>query len=311
MKDFHRPFQPIQGVLTNNGDSAVDWGGREWGTHRHHVRELLEHAVNSISNKDRAAVLGAGNHGDLDLPELANRFAQVTVLDTEANSIEEVLELSVGTYSGKIKSLTNVDYTCLDQIHFYETWEDMLINHAPAAEIAAYVKNCSFEARRYEALPHLKKSFSLVVSSSVHTQLFYIHALTQLSGYADQYSSQEVGQIMEALMYLRNSLVADYNRLLISLLKPDGRLVVWSDMIRLDESNAGLLDRLYALQSDEERTQFLFRSFGQSGMEAAVVGLKGLYEQVKPEGQLFKSWVWLTGVERQYVAAGLSGVPRK
>jgi hypothetical protein len=311
MKDFHRPFQPIQGVQPQDTDSAVDWGGREWGTHRFHVRQLLEHAVDSLSIKDKVAVLGAGNHGDVDLPELTNQFTQVTVLDTEANSIEEVLELSGEAVASKVKSLTNVDYTCLDQIHFYETWEDLLLNAAPAAEIAAYLKDCAFSARAHEPLPHLKKNFTLVISSSVHTQLFYIHALTQFAGYASQYDSQEVEQIMEALIYLRNSLIADYNRLLLSLLKPDGRLVMWSDMIRLDEHNMSLLDELYAQQGEEERMGFLFRSFGEGGMVAAVLGLKGLYDQLKPEGQLFKSWVWMTGVEKQCVAAGFSGIPRR
>jgi hypothetical protein len=141
--------------------------------------------------------------------------------------------------------------------------------------------------------------------------LFYIHALTQFSGYADQYSSQEIGQIVEGLKYLRNSLVSDYNRLLVSLLKPEGKLVIWSDMIRLDEQNGTLLDTLYGLQTEQERIAFLFRSFGESGMEAALLGLKGVYDQLKPEGQLFKSWVWLTGTEKQYIAAGFSGAPRK
>jgi hypothetical protein len=311
MREFQRPFQPNQDYQPENGDNVVDWGGREWGTHRFHVRQLLEHAIDSLSVKDKVVVLGAGNHGDVDLPELANQFIQVTVLDTDANAIEEVIEQSGTLVSAKVKSLTNVDYTCLDQIHFYETWEEMLMNHTSAPDMVSYLRNCSFEARKHEALPHLKKSFSLVISSSVHTELFYIHALTQFSVYAEQYNSQEIGQIMEGLAYLRNSLIVDYNRLLVSLLKPEGRLVVWSDMIRLDEKNETLLDSLYGLYTEAERIAFLFRAFGEVGMEVAVLGLKGLYDQLKPEGQLFKSWVGLSGQEKQYIAAGFSGVLRK
>jgi hypothetical protein len=310
MRDFHRPFQPITDQPLQEGEHAVDWGSHEWGTHRYHVRQLIEHAIDTLSFQDKAAIFGAGNHGDVDLPELANRFSQVTVLDTEDNSIEEVLESSGGSIASKVKSLTNLDYTRMDQINFYETWEDMLLNQASASEISAYLKDCAFTVRRHEVLPHLKKSFSLVVSSSVHTQLFYIHALTQFAGYTSQYNSREVAQIMDALVYLRNSLLADYNRMLVSLLKPEGRLVMWSDMIRLDEHNRTLLDSLYALQTEEERVSFLFRSFSQSGMEAAVLGLKDLHDHIKPTGKLFKCWVWLTGPEKQYIAAGFSGIVR-
>ncbi|NHN28537.1 hypothetical protein [Paenibacillus agricola] len=311
MRGFHRTFQPIEYDQRQVGDSVVDWGSQEWGTHRFHVRQLLEHAIDSLSIRDKAVVLGAGNHGDVDLPELANQFTQVTVMDTEANAIEEVLEQSGGVASTKVKSLTHIDYTCLDQIQFYETWEDLLINHAPAHEIYSYLKNCSFEVRKYEALPHLKKSFSLVISSSVHTQLFYINALTQFSVYVSQYNSQEIGQIIEGLMYLRNSLITDYNRLLVSLLKPEGKLVMWSEMIRLNEQNQIVLDNLHALHTEKERMAFLFRSFGEMGMEVAVLGLKGLYDQMKPEGQLFKSWFNLAGDEKQYLTAGFSGAVRK
>ncbi|PZE22890.1 hypothetical protein CBW46_002100 [Paenibacillus xerothermodurans] len=287
--------------------AELDWGEKEWGTHRYHTRQLLEHAMEASSVLDRAAVLGAGNHGGVNLPQLARGFAQLTVLDTEANSIEEVLEQSGLGATANVKTLTNVDYTCLDQLNFYETWEDMLLNHTSAADIACYIKDCAFEARRHEALPHLKQSFDLVVSCSVHTQLFYIHALSQFAGYAPQYAEADIRQIVDTLSYLRNSLVEDYNRLLSSLLRPDGRLVMWSDMIRLSDENEQLLEQLYSLNSEQARIKFLFRAFGQHGIEPAVLGLKDLHDRVKQENQLFKCWVWLADKDKRYIAAGFSG----
>ncbi|TDF96594.1 hypothetical protein [Paenibacillus piri] len=313
MREFQQPpgHPAADQYVEQQGDYAesVDWGSQEWGTHRYHIRQLLEHAMDRLPVKEKVAVFGAGNHGDVDLPELAGHFSQVTVLDTEANSIEEVLTQSGAGASARVKSLTTVDYTCLDQIQFYETWEEMLLNRTPAAEMASYLKDCAFAVRKYEALPHLKKSFQLVVSSSVHTQLFYIHALSQFAGYAGQYEEQDVRLIIDALSFMRNNLILDYNRLLLSLLKPEGKLVMWSDMIRMDEANEELLEQLYGLQSESERIGYLFRAFGQYGIEAAVNGLKDLYEQMKQEGLLFKSWVWIPGKERKYIVAGISGSP--
>ncbi|OXM86234.1 hypothetical protein CF651_11970 [Paenibacillus rigui] len=288
----------------------MDWGDKEWGTHRFHIRQLIEHSIGLLKVKDQVIVLGAGTHGDVDLPGLTEHFTEVTVMDTEDNVIEEVIGQSGGLASGRIKSFTNIDYTGLDQIQFYETWEEMLLNQAPAAEMAAFIRESAFRAKRNDVLPQWKKSFSLVISSSVHTQLFYIHALTQFAGYASQYAEQDIRQIIDALSALRNSLVTDYNRLLLSLLKPDGRVIMWSDMIRLDSSNQALLDGLYGLQTEDERIRYLFRAFGQYGMEAAVLGLKDFHDQLSPSTQMFKCWVWLQSPEKQYITAGFSASPR-
>ncbi|GAA4857204.1 hypothetical protein GCM10023310_40400 [Paenibacillus vulneris] len=312
MREFQRSFQPIQLQMQQEPlqDESIDWGSKEWGTHRFHIRQLVTHAVDQLQVKDKAVVLGAGTHGDVDLPELANQFMQVLVLDTESNALEDIIESSGGLLSGKMKSVTHVDYTCLDQVQFYETWEEMLLNQAPAAEMAAYIKDCSFRVRHREAFPQWKKSFALVVSSSVHTQLFYIHALTQFAGYADQYEEADVRLVIEALAYLRDSLVTDYNKLLSTLLKPGGRLVMWSDMIRLDEHNEALLETLYQLKTEEERLRFLFQAFGQYGMEAAVLGLKDLHDQLLPDHRLFKCWVWMSDQDKKYITAGFSGTFR-
>ncbi|WP_282941631.1 hypothetical protein [Paenibacillus sp. RC67] len=309
MREFQRSFQPIQLQVHQEQaqDDAVDWGSKEWGTHRFHIRQLMNQALEQLQVKDKAVVLGAGTHGDLDLPELANHFMHVTVLDTEPNALEEIIDSNGGLLASKIKSITNVDYTCLDQVQFYETWEEMLLNQAPAADMAAYIKDCAFRVRHREAFPQWKRSFALVVSSSVHTQLFYIHALTQFAGYADQYAESEVRVVLEALAYLRNSLITDYNKLLMSLLKPDGKLVMWSDMIRLDEQHESLLESLYQLKTEEQRVHFLFQAFGQYGMEPAVLGLKDIHDHLESANQTFKCWVWMTDQDKKYITAGFSG----
>ncbi|MFE5319770.1 hypothetical protein ACFQ88_13765 [Paenibacillus sp. NPDC056579] len=310
MREFQRPFQPIQMQLQQEPyveEDAIDWGSSEWATPRYHIRQLLEHSIERLSVKDKAIILGAGNHGDVDLPAMANRFVEVTVVDSEDNVIDEVLSAGGGMAAGKIRSLTNIDYTCLNQIQFYETWEEMLLNQAPAAEVASYIKDCAFQVKRRSALPQWQHQCTLVVSSSVHTQLFYVHALSQFAGYASQYNEQEIPQIIDALRTLRNSLIGDYNRMLSSLLKPGGRIVMWTEMIQVQEQNRHLVEKLYQLQTEEERVRFLFRAFGEHGMEAAVVGLKELHDQLSPEDCLFKSWVGIAGQEKEYISAGFSG----
>jgi hypothetical protein len=303
MKDF----PGVSSGLTEVSEDKLDWGEQEWGTHRYHVRKLLEDTTAQLSSFDKAAVLGAGNHGDVDLPELASRFSQLTVLDTEANAIEEFMEATGGFASPKFKSLAHVDYTCLDQLGFYQDYEEKLQAGIPAGELAGWLRDQAFLVKREEALPHMKKSFNLVVSSGVHTQLFYLHALSQLAEYMHLYNEADTAQIVEALGFLRNSVVADYNTLLTSLVKPEGRVAAWTDIILLDESKKDLLDQLNQLNNDNERVRFLFQAFGKYGIESAVIGLKDLFDKLKPEQQLFKSWVWHTESGKSYLVAGLSG----
>ncbi|TVY06761.1 hypothetical protein FPZ49_27545 [Paenibacillus cremeus] len=303
-----RPPFPGRSMIEPEGET-LDWGGKEFGTHRYHVRRLVDESIRLLGRPEKAVVLGAGNHGEVDLPALAVHFGQVTVMDSEDNMLQEWLESTGGLALSRLKSLTRVDYTGLDQISFYETYEEMLENGAPAAELAGYLRDCAFQVRRQERLLHLKKSFSLVVSSGVHTQLFYLYALTQFHGYMERYSASDIRQVMEALVYLRNGLVTDYNQLLLALLKPEGRVVAWTEMVLLDEAKKGIVDELYMLQSEQERTSYLFEVFGKYGLEAAVLGMKDLHDKLRSEQLLFHSWVWHTETGRTYLAAGLSGRP--
>ncbi|MDO3677762.1 hypothetical protein [Paenibacillus ehimensis] len=286
---------------------ALDWGEQEWGTHRYHVNRLVEDSVSLLSMPEKAVVLGAGNHGDVGLPRLSAHFQQVTALDTEDNMLQEWLDSAGGIANSRVRSLTRVDYTRLDQISFYETFEELLAEGKAAGEITDYLRDCAFRVRGLEAMPHLKKTFSLVVSSGVHTQLFYPDALMQFYGYMEKYNENETRQIVEALGYLRNSLISDYNRMLLSLVKPDGRVTVWTDMILLDEDKQWIAEELDRRRNDKERTSFLFEAFGQYGIEAAVLGLKDLHDCLRPEQLLFRSWVGYTDSGKTYLIAGLSG----
>ncbi|UUZ85744.1 hypothetical protein LJK88_20925 [Paenibacillus sp. P26] len=264
----------------------------------------------ALGGLEKAIVLGAGNHGDVDLPALAAQFQQVTVLDSEDNAIEEWAESAGGYVRGRLKSMNRVDYTALDQIHYYETLEEPLLSRASASELSAFLKESAFRVRGHEAPPHLRRAFSLVISSGVHTQLFYVDALERFSGYAGGYSEPEIRQIVEAFGYLRSRLIADYNQSLIGLTKPGGRVAAWTDVILLDESKRWIADELYSISSDKERTAFLFRSFGEHGIESAVLGLKDLFDRLKPEQLQFQSWIWHTESGKSYLTAGLSGIPK-
>lgn len=289
------------------GNESLDWGEHEYGTHRYHVRRLVEDSITLLAKPEKAVVLGAGNHGDVDLPGLALHFQQVTVLDTEDNMLQEWLDATGGLAQSRLRSLTRVDYTCLDQISFYEQFEDLLLNEAPAADISRFLRDASYQVHRLEAVPHLKKSFSFVVSSGVHTPLFYPDVLLQFHQYMDRYNESDIRSIMDALAYLRNSLVSDYNKLLLSLVKPEGRVAMWTDIIVLDEERKWIADELYENKTVEERTRFLFEAFGKYGMEAAVQGLKELHDKLKPDQLLFRSWIGHADSGKRYVTVGLSG----
>lgn len=290
------------------GEEALDWGEREWGTHRYHIRRMLEQSLELVL-PEKAAVLGAGNHGDVDLPDLCGKFQQVIVLDSEDNAIEDWAETAGGYVSSRLKSLKRAEYTGLDQTPYYETFEDLLLRQASGDEIAAFLRECAFQARRSEVLPQWKQSFSFVVSSGVHTQLFYVDALERFGAFAARYSETDIRKIAEALAYVRDSVIKDYNGLLVRLTKPDGRISMWTDVILLDEQRRWIAEELYRIEGEEKRRAFLFEAFGKYGMESAILGLKDLRDRLRPEQLQFHSWVWYTESGKVYIAAGLSGRP--
>lgn len=280
--------------------------------HRWEIYDLIHKALESVKEPVEAAVLGAGEWEDIDLVDLAAHASKVVYLDMGNTGSKPVVQGITGTLARKISLHTGVDFIGLDKLQFQERFQHLLENRAKADEVIQFLHEIAEKMEQAGNLSEPKElsQYAVVISLPVYTQLFYVDALLMLAPYMEQYGEKEIGDITRSLAAVRSRCVEAYNRLLFSLVKPGGRVAIWTEMIKVDEQTKAMMDQLYMDKTEQDRVRSLFIAFGRYGMDAAVSGLKHAFDRMNPEKTHFATWLWPLSDDRQYVAAGLVGEPR-
>ncbi|MDB5052338.1 MAG: hypothetical protein JWM44_388 [Bacilli bacterium] len=278
-----------------------------WSYHRQDIKRLIEQSLGKHLPGDEAIIFGAGNCDDLDLPYLANRFKSVTLADIDGEAVHKALESLDFSLQSHFKVLDSLDFTQLDQIAFYESFQSLLENQMPAERIIDFLQQAAQEVGKQPFLAQLHKKFAAVLSSAVHTQLFYLHALSQFAVYAKWYGKEDIQQIVNEIANIRDILLRNYNDHLLSLAKSNGSIIIWTDMILLDSQTNFIMKTMVSLATETERAYYMLRMMASYGIESAVLAVQDLNEKLAPEGKLLRSWIWPFNAEKQFVTVGISG----
>jgi len=279
-----------------------------WEGHRTDIKTLIDNSLNKDGSPQTAIILGAGNCDDLDLPFLGELFESIALADIDGDAAERaVSSLNNESLKHQIRVIKNIDFTKLDQINFYQRFEEILMREKSSNEVIALLISCESEIESHTILSNSAKRYSVVISSAVYTQIFYIHALTIFAKYADFYSKKEVSQIVKGLVQLRDTLIKNYNDLLIYLVKDTGKIIVWTDVLRLDSSMEAIIEELYEFRTEKERFDYLLLIIAQFGRESAIVGLQDLQEKLADSSYLQRFWNWPFNHDKQYLTTGISG----
>jgi hypothetical protein len=289
----------------NQGREADRVG--KWMSHREEINFLIEQSMGKLNAKDEIIILGAGHCDDLDLPYLAEKFHTVALADIDNVSMQAAVNGLDSSLHPKIKLVDSLDFTGLDQIDFYTRFQNLLELQTPAVQLVAFLEQASLEVAQKPVLAHLKKRYTAVVSSAVHTQLFYLHGLSMFAIYAKLYEKHDVKLIVEGIAALRDFLIRQYNDLLFSLAKSNGVVIIWTDIILLDAQTDFIQETLYSLQNEKERAEFMVRLMGSYGIDSAVLALQDLNDKMAVEGKLLRSWLWPFNAEKQFMVVGIAG----
>jgi hypothetical protein len=160
--------------------------------------------------------------------------------------------------------------------------------------------------RKLEVLPHLKGKFPLVISSAVYTQIFYMQALSLFAGHIERYTEEEITRILQSLHILQNTVITSYNDLLVSMLAPNGTILVWSDVAKI-AADGQFEERLQSLQTESERMDFVLNEVRNRGREEAVFGLEDLQNRLAEEEEVFHYWIWPYSKKNYCLAFGILG----
>jgi hypothetical protein len=278
-----------------------------WMSHRQEIKDLIKNSLGELHSKDEVIILGAGNCDDLDLNYLAERFHTIALADIDSDSVQTAVNGMDPQLQLQIKCLDSLDFTGLDQVDFYSRFQSLLDHRATAMQLTALFEDISTEVAHKPVLTQQKGKYAAVISSAVHTQLFYLHALSVFAIYAKSYGKNDVKQIVEGIVVLRDVLLLQYNEMLFSLTRSGGVVIMWTDIILLDAQTSLIKETIFSLTNDVERVQFMLRFMGNYGIESAVLALQDLNDKMAVEGKLLRSWLWPFNAEKQFVAVGIAG----
>jgi hypothetical protein len=118
-----------------------------------------------------------------------------------------------------------------------------------------------------------------------------MQTLAMFAGHIERYSQEEVTRMIQSLKSLRNTVITYYNGLLVSMLAPNGNILVWSDVAKIPTD--GVFEtRLKVLQTESERLNFVLNEVRNHGREEAMYGLQELQSRLIEEEELFHYWIW-------------------
>ncbi|MCY9696159.1 hypothetical protein [Paenibacillus alginolyticus] len=278
-----------------------------WTGHRQEVTTFIGQSLPLLRKTDKMVILGVGNGDDLDFNYLCNLVHELTLVDIDKGSMEKCLSYIPVASSHKIQSLVECDLTGLDQLSYYDQISKLFKSQASMENIVQYLNEIKTQIKRLRILETHVSSYDVVMSSAVYTQIYYIQSLSEFAAYANFYNENEVQSITDAMKVLRDEIIIQYNKLMLSLVKNDGTVILWTDMVRTDQEFVFPEEEFYSLQSEEERIKLIYKMMFEHGREAAITGLLDLYAKLSPEGRKVTSWVWPFNNDRHYITMGLSG----
>jgi hypothetical protein len=185
----------------NNRQSASSW--EPFAHHREQVTALVAGAGEP---GDRAAVLGAGNCNDLDLPALASRFGAIHLIDIDEEALRRARDRQLPATAASLILRAPLDLS--------GAWVDLsqYRSRRPTAAELSDILVASPE-RVARALP---EKFDVVLSACILSQI--LHGCGVALG-ADH---PDLGAVREAISLA-------HLRLLVQLVRPGGRGVLVTD----------------------------------------------------------------------------------
>jgi hypothetical protein len=280
------PGSPIPGPildhhLDNNRKSASLWD--DFTGHRDKVTSLL-HAAGGES----LAVLGAGNCNDLDLVALAPRFEAIHLVDLDRDAVTRARSRLPGPVAERIELHAPLDFSGVyDRL---PAWRGRTLNPTQLNDFPEQAL-----ARALGTLAKLAGRVDTVMSACCLSQI--MHSCYLALGKHDQ---------LEAIA---TALARVHVRLLLSLVRPGGQVVLVSDMVSTETFP---LEEMWGTQSPTALMGELERA-GNFLSGTAPTFIRRLFTAdplaatlIDGAPVLSEPWLWRLGPELSFLVYGLT-----
>lgn len=271
----------------NVNNSVPEDAYDRWSAYRREITVFMERAL--AGPLGSVIVFGAGALNDVDLPYLCDTFREVVLTDVDVKSIEDgIKRQGIGSeQKGKIE-IVRCDYTGAAASGFFERLEVLVRKAAPADAIADYVSEALCTMRGGEELRN--RQFDFVYSCPVYTQLVYtqIEVFLKILYEYGLYPYDELNRILTAAHHHMDCLIANYNGLMLSVLREGGRLLMLTDIMELEAG--GDTDREITRLLAEGDTAEIERRVGEDGLDFALLGRDDLIKKADMKDNNYIIW---------------------
>lgn len=255
--------------------------------HRESMTRLI--AESQRLGGDRLCVLGAGNAYDLELEELLTRFAEVHLVDIDAEAVARArLRVPEGP---RARLFAHAPLDVSGMFEHLERWARLQVT------LQELIAAPAVGAQRIAA--SLPGPFDVVVSTCLLTQL----QLTLLHSLGDRH---------QLFVALREFLTLTHLRTLAALTKAEGRALLVTDLCESAVFPAGRPRNdadLPALMAELVAAGHVIHS-SHPELIALTLGDDPVLVRAFGKGQVSVPWLWQNGPQRRFLVYGLT-LPRR
>jgi len=210
---------------------------RLWAPYRNAIFDQIKGYIQEKGINPRSLlVIGAGNLDDLDLKKLQTIFSIITLSDIDTEHIEIGL-LKQGISPSSVQ-IVRTELTGFEDNHFFEEIIKKILPIKTPFEMDSLLDHYLSQVSSYQFLPEYKESQDVILVSPIYTQII-IHQLFRMTHFLrNQPASIKTAEMLESTMLSKMGAIIDrINDNLIKLVKPDGKMIILSDIFEGDDTS--------------------------------------------------------------------------
>lgn len=269
----------------------------KWKKHRIHVTGLFERVFAKKDSIDKIAIFGAGNCDDLDLDYVASKCNRIYLFDIDGESMKEGLKSFSESTCSKIE-LVEFDVTGLNKIEFEQNVTSLLNSNKKTDEIVQFLRDTESRLAELNQWNDYIEIFDIVATSAIYTQLFYNWALDLLSEYTEQYNQEDLSNIKEAFLDLRDQIVLTFNDSVRNGCREDGFFILWSDILQMKPEY---------METINKGPNAIFILASNVGFGAVLIAIQDYIMKVEQEDFFLTYWPWDFNEDKQYLVMAMLG----
>jgi hypothetical protein len=264
---------------------------------RNQVDKTLEIIIQSMSNKENACIIGAGQCRDFSLPIFIDLFNYTLLTDIDEKTVLEMVDTSSRL------QFKQVEYTGFDSYRFFQDFKEQMNSSKDILQIEQNINEKLEAIKQYTFLQEHFGLMDLVYVSPIYSQLVYQQILQEcnllrLSGFPEE----NIRHIESLMLDKMINVIDQFNNNIVSLLKDEGHLIVLSDIFELEHGSMFHKRIANEINNIEMMNSIHKEYVGQYGMG---LGDYGLYNLDKKMHEINSKWLLWTFTEKRSYAVKL------